>query len=201
MPGFNIPPFQAPSTSCDPDIKIFEEESAYQGPAFDTETARKHRFRLEILEPFGPNTGSGSGILLFMEKCTRPTPEVDEITIHNAQDEIYRPGKQRWNPVEFTFYEKTYGSAVQTDEAAERIYKWWGEVMINLVIGDHGNVSDYYKNAQLQMLDGVGEPIWTYYLFDCWPQKVTPIELSYSDSDIATITVTLRFNKCEERRA
>lgn len=199
MPGFNIPPFQAPSRSCDPNIQIFDEASAYQGPGFVTETARRHRFRIDLFEPFGPislgQPGAGD-IMLFVEKCTRPTPEIDEITIHNGQDEIYRPGKQRWGPVEFTFYEKVE----ERDEVAERIYDWWGRVMINLTRSGHNLPTDYYKSGQLQMLDGVGNPVWTYFLYDCWPQKVSPIELSYSDTDIATITVVLRFNKAEERK-
>jgi hypothetical protein len=148
-----------------------------------------------LLEPFGYS--DSYGILLFLEKCTRPTLEVDEITIHNAQDEIYRPGKQRWSPIEFTFYEKADD---RVDEVAERIYSWWGQTMIALTRSTHNRVTNYYKSAVLQMLDGVGHPIWSYYLYDCWPQKVSPIELSYSDSDIATITVTLRFNKAEEKR-
>lgn len=195
MPGFNIPPLQGAGNACDPDS--FQEEAAYYGPSTTVETARKHRYKLEILEPFGTEA---DGILLFCEKCTRPTPEMDEITIHNGQDEIYRPGKQRWNPIEFTFYEKLRGNeGVYVDEAAERIYRWWGETMIDLQRSVHNPIANYYKRAQLQMLDGVGYPVWTYFLYDCWPQKVSPIELAYSDSDIATITVTLRYNKAQER--
>lgn len=158
--------------------------------------------------------------MLFCEKCTRPTPEIDEITIHRGQDEIYRPGKNRWSPIEFTFYEKLsgghsvsgyYGVGNQTNEVAELIYKWWGSeesaysnrhTMINLSTSTQHALGpkSYYKNAQLQMLDGVGKPVWTYFLYDCWPQKISPIDLSYSDSDIATITVTMRFNKAVEKR-
>ena len=166
------------------------------GPSYLTETARKHRYKLEILDPL-------TNILLFCEKCTRPTPEIDEIVIHNGQDEIYRPGKQRWSPIEFTFYEKlrgTYSPSVQTNETAELIYEWWGETMIDLTRSVHKQVVSYYKDAQLQMLDGVGQPVWTYFLRDCWPQKITPIDLAYSDSDVATITVTLRYNKAQEQR-
>jgi hypothetical protein len=197
MPGFNIP-----LRDC-VDPNAFQEQAAFQGPAYTVETARKHRYRLEILEPLGPISqgGGGDGILLFLEKCTRPTPEVDEITIHNGQDEIYRPGKQRWNPIEFTFYEKLRGDPGDfTNEAAEKIYKWWGEAMIDLQRSIHNPIATYYKRAQLQLLDGVGDPVWTYFIYDCWPQKVTPIDLAYSDTDIATITVTLRFNKCEEKQ-
>lgn len=205
MPGFNIPNQYTPNCG-ENNVNgeasgAFTVDAPFAGPAHLSETARKHRYRLEILGPLGQySMGGSTGILMFLEKCTRPTPEVDEIVIHNGQDEIYRPGKHRWSPVEFTFYEKTRGNDVQVDEAAELIYQWWGQTMINLNTSEHRTPTDYYRRAHLQMLDGVGNPIWTYYLHDCWPQKVSPIDLSYSDSDIATITVTLRFNKAEERR-
>lgn len=196
MPGFNIPPFNSAET-CDTDS--FKNQSAYFGPSSTVETARKHRYRLEILEPFGSNN---DGILLFCEKCTRPSPELDEIVIHNAQDEIYRPGKQKWNPIEFTFYEKLREESGNSsvDDVAERIYRWWGETMVDLTRSIHNPITNYYKNAHLQMLDGVGRPVWTYFLYECWPHKISPSDLSYSDSDIATISVTLRYNKARESK-
>jgi len=216
VPGFNIPI----TNRCNEAVgarydeateKYYKANNRFRGggpipgPAYTVETARKYRYRLEVLEPFGAYSGSGNGILLFLEKCTRPTPEIDEITIHNGQDEIYRPGKQRWAPVEFTFYEvlrggDSLGIGEQVSEASERMYAWWGQVMIALTDSRHGSPIDYYKRAQLQMLDGVGSPVWTYYLHDCWPQKIAPIELAYSDTEIATTSVTLRFNKAEEKR-
>lgn len=193
MPGFNI---KFDNSCHDDGINHYSRLNG--GPLNNIETARKHRYLIEFLEPYG---SQNEGILLYCEKCTRPSPEVDKITIHNGQDEIYRPGKQRWYPIDFTFYEKTNGEFDNlTNQTAELMYKWWAEVMINLSRSVHNNVSDYYKRCHLKMLDGEGRPIWTYYLYDCWPQKISPIDLSYSDSDIATITVTLNYNKCEERR-
>lgn len=202
MPGFNI-------NVQNPCVGEWDTEltntPAYIGPKQDIELARSHRYKLEVLDPLG-NAGasSGSGILLFLEKCTRPTPEIDEITIHSGQDEIYRPGKNRWNPVEFTFYEKLDGKPQQgalKNSAAERIYRWWAETMINTAISAHNPVVDYYRRAELSMLDGYGADIWTYYLYDCWPVKVSPSDLDYSSTDLSRITVTLRYNKAQEKKA
>jgi hypothetical protein len=136
-----------------------------------------------------------------MEKCTRPTPESDEITIHNGQDEIYRPGKNKWNPVEFTFYEKFRGQPGDfTNDAADKIYRWREETVAVLRESRLAPALVMYRNAELQMLDGVGNSAWTYFLYDCWPQKVTPSDLAYSDTDIATVSVTLRYNKAQEKQ-
>lgn len=200
MPGFNI----STSAGCPITGSNLSNSPIYRGPSATIETARSHRFKLEVLEPFGPDRGTG--IILNLEKCTRPTPEIDEITLHSGQDEIYRPGKNRWSPIEFTFYEKLSGTSGEdggspTDSAAKRIYQWWGSTMINLRASSHNAVTEYYKRAELSMKDGYGKDVWTYYLYDCWPIKVTPSNLDYANSDIARITVTLRYNKAQEKKA
>lgn len=193
MPGFNIP---SSSASC-LDKDAFQGASAYDGPDPNMEYARNNRWLIEFLEPFG---SKNNGILLYAHKCSRPSPEIDEIKIHQGQDEIFRPGKNRWSPVEFTFYEKAPGDPVTVDEAAERIYNWWGKIMINLERSIHNDPSDYLKNCTLQMLDGSGNPIWNYYIYECWPMTIKANDLDYSDSNIAEITVTLRYNKAKEGR-
>src|SRR5262245_8947291 len=98
MPGFNIP-----YTSCPPgaDATSTIIASGYNGQSNTVETARSYRYLLDVLTPLSEQ-GSG-GLLLFLKSASRPEPEIDEITIHNGQDEIYRPGKNRWSPVELTF--------------------------------------------------------------------------------------------------
>lgn len=197
MPGFNI----TVQNGCDVPDSTLNGSSVYTGPSNVIETARSHRFKLEILDPFGSGSNGGS-ILLNLEKCTRPTPEIDEIVIHSGQDEIYRPGKNRWSPVEFTFYERLRGGVADfTDSAAKNIYQWWGSRMIDLESSAHRSVTNYYKRAELSMKDGLGNDVWSYYLFDCWPVKVTPSTLDYGSNDIARITVTLRYNKAKEMKS
>ena len=198
MPGFNI---NTEAGCPNADTKL-RNAPVYLGPSASVEIARSHRYKLEILDPFGD--AQDSGILLFLEKCDRPKPEVDEIIIHSGQDEIYRPGKNRWNPIEFTFYERLTGTPSEDggtliNSAAERIYRWWATSMIDLNNSSHRPVREYYKRAELSMKDGYGNDVWTYYLYDCWPLKVTPSTLDYTSTELAKITVTLRYNKAQER--
>jgi len=194
MPGFLIPNTQ-------PCNEGFKGQSVYEGPDPNMEYARRNRWILEFLEPFGDIK---NGILLYAHKCTRPTPEIEEIEIHHGQDVIYRPGKNRWYPIDFTFYEKAHGTGdgpPTEDETARRIYDWWARSMINLTESRHGELDDYLKYGNLQMLDGSGIGIWEYQLYECWPLKVSPSDLDYADSNIAEITVTLRYNKAKEFNA
>lgn len=188
MPGFLIPQI---NQNCGGDS--FDRESAYEGPSPNTEFGRKNRWKIEILR--GQGFDSLSDILLFANKCTRPSPEIDEIQIHNGQDVIFRPGKHKFNPVEFSFYESTSESGdLSINNVAEKIYKWWAEDMIISGASRHGSLKSYLKNCQLTMLDGVGNQIWSYDLYQCWITKVTPSTLDYSDDSISEITVTMRYN-------
>jgi len=186
MPGFNI---RLPGSCSSPGAP----QSQYTGRLADNtvETARAHRYVVEILTPL-------RDILVYAHKCTRPTPEIDKIVIHHQQDEISRPGKNRWKQVEFTFYE-TLSNTNSSSGAAALIYEWWGHQVIDLPNSLHGRAPRYYLNiAEITMLDGAGAPAWRYQLLDTWPSNVTPSELSYSDSAIATITVTLQCQKAKE---
>ena len=193
MPGFNIP---MEASSCG--------AGSSSGPSHTTETARKHRYELEVLEPLGQGSQGqgGDSLLLFLKKCTRPSIEIDEIVIHSGQDELFRPGKQHWKPIEFTFYEKLKGSknGSLNDECAEKIWKWWANAMIDVKTSLHKPPSQYLKDTQLTMLDGDGSSVWKYYIYDCWPSKISPSDLSYTDTDIAEISVTLRYSKAWEVR-
>jgi hypothetical protein len=188
MPGFNIPN-QSPGCPTNPDQR--------GQPSNTVETARRHRYLLEVLEPLGQ---LDNGILLFLEKCTRPSPEYDKIVIHSSQTEISRPGKTHWKEVEFSFYEKLDGSDNGSLEStcAKLIYEWHAKTMVNIVTSLHNPPSQYLKNATLQMLDGDGSPVWTYNIYDAWPMKVSPSDLSYSDTDISTIAVTLAYARAKE---
>lgn len=186
MPGFLIQTDDSCGTS-----------DAGDGPSNAREYARAHRYVIETFEPFGSRS---DGILLFGYKCSRPSVEFDEVVIHSAQDEIHRPGKHHWKIVEFTFYEVLHGSQSMFNLAAEKVYKWWGSAMLNLETSLFNPPSDYLKDAQLNMLDGDGNTVWGYKLYDCWPSMVSPSPLTYSESLLSEISVSLRYSKARETK-
>ncbi len=191
MPGFSIPTVAVSSSSCDgPPISGTERI----GPSNNAEFAREHRYLLEVFQPF--TRSSAENLLLFSKSCNRPSTNHDVITIHNGQDEIYRPGKVRWNPLDFTFYEAM--GPGNTNLAAELIYDWWANNVYDLSKSRQRSPRVIYKNAYLSLLDGGGTSIWMYQIEEAWPTKVTPSDLSAESNDIGTITLTLRFNKCRE---
>ena len=198
MPGFNIPlrPGGAPSDrfGSPNSIRAF-------GPPNVLETARKYRFALQGFKP----TEYVSPYLNFnVKSIQRPKVQFEEIVIHSGQDEIYRPGKTKWQPIEMVFYETL--SSQQRNSMAYSMYDWWSRRLINIAdstqrlsgLMTQNPTTGFYFNAQVEMLDGVGNVSWSYILYECWPTAVTPGDLDYSSTDIAETAVTLRYNKAAE---
>jgi len=191
MPGFNITP-----DSCH-DEYAASSEASYEGASYRIETGRSHRYKFEVFEPF--TDLAGPGILLYLARCSRPSVEIEEIVIHNGQDEIYRPGKNKWKPVEFVFYEvHSNPDGVIKNLTAELMYKYWAEKTVNIRNSTVGSPTEYAADAQLDLLNGEGKRTWTYKLYTCWPTSISASDLDYSNSEISKITSTLRYNKAEE---
>lgn len=202
MPGFNVPIADGFQGGCH-DEHATQGSFRYEGPAHTIETARSHRFTLELFSPteaaaiYSLQRDEEPFLELVLHKCTRPSPEIDEIVIHNGQDEIYRPGKNRWRPIEFTFYEVVKDSAGINDSASQ-LFRWWAQRCIWLTNSSTVSPASLATKAVLSQLDGGGVPIWQYHMLRCWPLKMTPSDLDYSSSDICETTVTMRFDKAYE---
>lgn len=197
MPGFNQP---VPPERCLEALKdgIFSDESAYQGPNPNLEYARKYRWVFETLEPVGRN------LLLNLRKCGRPSAEFEVIKIHHAQEVIYRPGKVTWAPISMSFYESLkdsddpLGGNTSFNAVARSLYQWWANSMYNSNTSLHGSMQNYLKDGILKMVDGVGDPIWTYNLYNCWISKITPSDLDYETNGLTEFEITLCYDKAIE---
>jgi hypothetical protein len=145
--------------------------------------ARQHRWKFTTLDPL-------KAILIYAHKSGRPKVEIDRATLHYQQDCVHFPGKQKWLPVDITFYH-TVGS---TDSAFE-IYKWWSTSVINIT----KSVINLKKQiCTLELLDGNDTTVYKYIMYGCWPSKITPDELDYTSSKISEITFTLEIDKAIE---
>lgn len=187
MPGFNIPPpvdtellFGVPSEN-DPDPK--------------TETARRYRWTLQLDASSGDDSRRAC---IFAHKAERPRFEHDQVTIHHVQEEIYIPAKSRWAPINISFYEAMNSS--NREWLIPWLYQWRALVARESTIR---NTSDHKikRNGMLTMLcynAGSGRAdsmIYAYKLLGCWPAQITPNELDYSNTEIAEITILLRYDK------
>jgi hypothetical protein len=148
--------------------------------------ARQHRWRFQTLDPL-------KDILLYAHKSGRPRVEIDRAQLHHGQDVIYFPGKQKWLPIDITFYH-----VVENVDAASKIYEWWSTNVISIT---QSRVNINKVNCVLQLLDANGSNIYEYTMHGCWPSKVTPDELDYASTKISEITFTLEMDKATEKAA
>jgi len=188
MPGFFI---GTDSKECDVKSQL---KRYVRGPQNITETGRKHRYKIELF------TGMQEEITFFAYKCTRPTVEIDKIIIHHGQTQIHRPGKHKWLPVEFTFYETIMNDEISISKF---LYDAWAKNMIteqNTHKHFRKDGQGYFKEIKLSMYDGLNNQIWTYHLYNSWLEKVHPNDISYSDTEISETSVTISYDKAVESK-
>lgn len=194
MPGFSIPTL----SGCD-DAGWGTPEKPYTGPHIITETARSYRYLVTIMNPLG---NLRDGLLQLCNRCTRPSTSFEDIVIHHGPNQIHRPGKLVFEPVEFTFYESV-SSDPRVNTMAQKLYKWWSKDMYDISTSklsppkadiDPG----IYTDITIEMLDGEGATIWKYVLYEAFPLQVTATPLSYKDNNINEITVKVRYNTYRE---
>jgi len=173
MPGFNI-----------------YGEGASSSPDALVEAGRLHRWRVDFK--------GGERFALYAHSCQRPSPEFSIIIIHHGINEIKMPGKYKWSPVTIKFYE--IGDEVNM--TARAIFKLWsGGLSGNVLdIRKQHIVKQFYNELKVTMEDGAGGNYWEYTLYRAWPSKVDPTELTYTSSDIATVSVTFNYDAADEAR-
>jgi hypothetical protein len=163
MPGFNI-----------------GDTTDAGSPRATVETRRRHRWRFTTLDPIL------NEILIYAVRADRPRPVTEKITIHHGQDQIYIPGKNRWEPIDVAFYE------IENPDAADKLLSWYKKV-INLPTAEINN--SFKSQGKLEMLNGQGQATWEATLYNCWPVQITWDPLDYQQSDICVITATVSYDK------
>jgi hypothetical protein len=154
-----------------------------QGPTAKLEMARQHRWRFATIEPL-------NDILIYAHKSGRPKVEFDRATLHYQQDCIYFPGKQKWMPINITFYH-----IIDNVDSSIKIYEWWTQSVINIT---NSVISLKKQTCTLEMLDGSGSAVYLYTMYGCWPSRITPDDLDYSDTNISEVIFTLEMDKATE---
>ena len=109
-----------------------------------------------------------------------------------------------YDPINATIYEilrddgNAEGHIAIANWTLESILSWWTNSSFSFRHSRPGFNFARRVTAVIKQLNGVGAPVWSYKLHNCWPEIVNPDNLSYKDSDIAKVQVTLNFDKVEE---
>lgn len=168
MPGFNI---------C----------NSGDGPSATIETRRKHRWVFAALGK-GSSKAFNREILLLLLAAQRPKVKFEEPEMHHNQEVARFAGKQDWEPITLNWYD-----AEQPDSSAA-IYDWFKSV-VDFSTANVNPPSQYKSQGNLHMIDGAAAVTENWQICNCWPKEGNWGDLDYSDTEIATIEVVMRFDR------
>jgi len=157
---------------------------------------RKFRWTFAVT---GINGGAKAVPPDYVKVASRPNISFEETEINYLHGKMYIPGKATFETVSVTYYDV---APVRADTILY-LYDWIGSVYDFLSNSDTRANPRMSTNASgpggygalgtLTMLDGGGQNIEMWQMFDCWPQSVNFGDLDYSSNEEATLELTLRY--------
>ena len=120
---------------------------------------------------------------------TRPQITINPVEIPFLNTSTYVAGRFNWNTINVTFRDPIGPSAAQA-------LMEWVRLHAESVTGRMGYAAGYKKNIFLEMLDPTGVAVEKWILQGTFLTDVNFDSLGYSDDNLATITATLRPDRC-----
>ena len=146
------------------------------------EPKRQNRFILRFDSSLGINEW-------FVESTSRPHITIAATEIQFLNTSTFVAGRFNWQTINVTFRGPIGPSAAQA-------LMEWVRLHAESVTGRMGYAAGYKKNIDLEMLDPTGVVVEKWLLQDTFLTDVNFNALSYSQDALATITATLRPDRC-----
>lgn len=146
------------------------------------EPKRQNRFILRFPSTLGINEW-------FVESSARPHVTINPVPIPFLNTETYVAGRFTWSTINVTFRDPIGPSASQA-------LMEWVRLHAESVTGRMGYAAGYKKNVDLEMLDPTGVVVEKWILEGTFLSDVNFNQLAYNTDALATITATLRMDRC-----
>jgi len=146
------------------------------------EPKRQNRFILRFPSPLGINEW-------FVESASRPSIKINGTEIQFLNTSTYVAGRFNWDPITVKFRDPIGPSAAQA-------LMEWVRLHAESVTGRMGYAAGYKKDIDLELLDPTGVVVEKWILQGTFLTNVNFDSLSYSQDAIATISATLRPDRC-----
>ncbi len=125
----------------------------------------------------------------WLSSAARPSISQNEVVVPLLNTETYVLGKYNWNPISVTFRDPIGPSAAQA-------LMEWVRLHAESVTGRMGYAAGYKKDVDLEMLDPTGVVVEKWILYGVFLTDVNFNQLSYSQDGLATITCSMRPDRC-----
>ncbi len=125
----------------------------------------------------------------LVTSAARPSAKINSVAIPFLNTSTYVAGRFEWNEIRVTFKDPIGPSASQA------LMEWF-RLHAESVTGRMGYAAGYKKNVDLEMLDPTGVVVEKWKLEGCFITDLNFNELDYSRDDLASITCSLRMDRC-----
>lgn len=154
------------------------------GPPNGIETLRNHRW---AIDNFGPLSGNDA---IVARDLQLPDLKIERQEILGGLLWYKYAKAVKWDDAVVVFYDDGKISAA--------VQKWISQVYSNATgIGSHNPSSGYKSRCKFNLLAGDGSTKSSITLFNAWPVSKSEGKLSYTDSQLKLLTVTLAFDWAE----
>ena len=146
------------------------------------EPKRQNRFILRFPSSLGINEW-------FVESAARPHIQINPVEIQFLNTSTFVAGRFNWQTINVTFRDPIGPSAAQA-------MMEWVRLCAESVTGRMGYAAGYKKDVDLEMLDPTGVVVEKWILYGTFLTDVNFNQLNYSQDGLATISTTLRMDRC-----
>jgi len=146
------------------------------------EPKRQNRFIVRFPSTLGINEW-------YVTSASRPKAKINSVPIPFLNTSTYVAGRFEWNEIRMTFKDPIGPSASQA------LMEWF-RLHAESVTGRMGYAAGYKKDIELEMLDPTGVVVEKWIIQGAFITDLNFNELDYSRDDLASITCSLRMDRC-----
>jgi hypothetical protein len=146
------------------------------------EPKRVNRFIMRFPSSMGINEW-------YVTSTKRPSAKITAVPIPFLNTSTYVAGRFEWNTIDVTFKDPIGPSASQA------LMEWF-RLHAESVTGRMGYAAAYKKDIEIEMLDPTGVAVEKWILQGTFLTDLAFGELNYSQDELATISCTLRMDRC-----
>ena len=146
------------------------------------EPKRKNRFIMKFPSDLGIEEW-------IVSSAARPSITINEVEIPFLNTKTFVAGQFQWETIDVTFRDPIAPSSSQA-------LMEWVRLHAESVTGRMGYAAGFKKNIDLELLDPTGVVVEKWIMQGTFLTDVNFDSLGYSDDGLATITATLRPDRC-----
>jgi len=125
----------------------------------------------------------------YISAASRPSAKINSVPIPFLNTSTYVAGRFKWESISVKFKDPIGPSASQA------LMEWF-RLHAESVTGRMGYAAGYKKDIELEMLDPTGVVVEKWILQGTFITDLNFNELDYSRDDLASITCSLRMDRC-----